>query len=786
MFCRFVARGWGVLTLSVVILVSMPLHAANWLPFGPDGGSARRIEADPSDHTHLYLGAVNGWVYESHDDGATWRRLSRVAKRDDLVLDNIVIDPRDPRHVIVGAFALDQPDGGLFISNDAGKTWASQPEMRGQSIRALAAAPSDPKILVAGTLTGVFRSDDGGAHWKQISPPDSTEIHEVESVAIDPQDPNVIYAGTWHLPWKTTDGGEHWNSIKEGIIEDSDVFSIIVDPQSPKTVYASACSGIYKSDDAGDLFKKVQGIPSTARRTRVLMQDPTNLAVVFAGTTEGLWRSDDSGKTWNRMTGPEVIVNDVEIDRTDSKRVLIATDRGGILASEDGGTTFHPSNSGFSSRQITAMKRDFRHPARVLVGVVNDKEWGGVFESGNGGLNWKQVSDGLSGRDVFSLGQAPDGTMIAGTSHGLFRLDPAAGTWVKVEQTPIALTRPDNAAQGPATPVHPPVPVGRNEYVKSGAAGTARSVPSRLPRRGATAQHRTSASVAKRSIPAKKTHGTVSRRSVAVHGKKGERTKSHIVIAKVNRPAARPVAPPPPRRLTAAVPAGAAAVPTESKGFDGSVYAITTAGQNVLAATSLGLMTSADNGMSWTLSGPDRSDTWRFLASAKTNVVAASLHSLSFSADAGANWSPIVIPEALTQVGAAAVVPSGEIWVGGREGVFVSSDAGHHWETPKNLFVNSVNSIYYDEGANRVMLTTAGYSDLVFLVQLPTKQVTFMNTGWNLRFARPMGDHLIAATPFDGIVIQPRMVTTPMQGDVAPQPGSGAPLNAVNGAPGSP
>jgi len=102
----------------------------------------------------------------------------------------------------------------------------------------------------------------------------------VESIAIDPGDPRIIYAGTWHLPWKTTDGGQHWNSIKEGVIEDSDVFSIIVDPKEPKVVYASACSGIYKSENSGGRFKKVQGIPSTARRTRVLMQDPNHLETV--------------------------------------------------------------------------------------------------------------------------------------------------------------------------------------------------------------------------------------------------------------------------------------------------------------------------------------------------------------------------------------------------------------------------------------------------------------------------------------------------------------------------
>ena len=101
------------------------------------------------------------------------------------------------------------------------------------------------------------------------------ELHEVESIAIDPKDPHTIYAGTWHLPWKTTDGGASWHNIKNGLIDDSDVFSIVINPLQSNIVYTSACSGIYKSETAGELYKKIQGIPSTARRTRVLMIDPT-------------------------------------------------------------------------------------------------------------------------------------------------------------------------------------------------------------------------------------------------------------------------------------------------------------------------------------------------------------------------------------------------------------------------------------------------------------------------------------------------------------------------------
>ena len=73
----------------------------------------------------------------------------------------------------------------------------------------------------------------------------------------------------------------------------------------------------------------------------MLKQDPGNPAVVYAGTTEGLWKSMDEGKEWKRVTNPEVVVNDFcSSDPRNPQRVLLATDRSGVLASDDGAATF--------------------------------------------------------------------------------------------------------------------------------------------------------------------------------------------------------------------------------------------------------------------------------------------------------------------------------------------------------------------------------------------------------------------------------------------------------------
>src|SRR6201994_1665120 len=399
----YIGRTLSSVALLAFLLPNQPAlsQATSWVPVGPDGGDARSFAADPSNAKHMYLGTTNSWIYQSEDGGANWHRLAKLAKTDDLLLDNIVVDASDPKTLLVGAWVVDHPDGGLFISHDSGKTWTAVEAMKGQSIRALTQAPSDPKTLIAGTLRGVYRSQDSGAQWAQITPQGSMDLHEVESIAIDPKDPQTIYAGTWHLPWKTTDGGANWHNIKNGLIDDSDVFSIIIDPTVPNVVYTSACSGIYRSDTAGELYHKIQGIPSTARRTRVLMLDPTNRNTVYAGTTEGLYKTLDGGTTWKRMTGPDVIVNDVFVDPKNDQHVLLATDRSGVLASEDAGATFQASNTGFSQRQVSSILVDAKTPQTIYASVVNDKIYGGVFVSKDAGATWSQQSNGLEGRDVF-------------------------------------------------------------------------------------------------------------------------------------------------------------------------------------------------------------------------------------------------------------------------------------------------------------------------------------------------------------------------------------------------
>jgi photosystem II stability/assembly factor-like uncharacterized protein len=425
-----------IATISVLVFtlwMSAALAAEQpWQPVGPDGGNVRSLAIDPRNPDRIFLGTSAGNLYLSTDKGASWSRFARPANSAEMVLDHIVIDPADSRNIFAAAWNAQLPnsDGELYRSHDAGKTWEIVADLHGKSLRALSIAASDPKILVVGALDGIYRSRNGGHDFERISPANHAEIKNVESIAIDPVNPDVIYAGTWHLPWKTEDGGKTWHNIKKGVIDDSDVFSIVIDRAQPANIFISACSGIYRSDSAGELFRKIQGIPYSARRTRMLQMDPIDHNIVYAGTTEGLWKTIDGGTTWKHMTGSNIIINDVLIDPRQPSRVLLATDRSGVLASDDGGVTFTASNRGFTHRQAAALLVDRSNSNVLYAGVLNDKEFGGVFISRDAGQTWKQNSDGLDGRDVFVLRQAADNTLVAGTDHGIFALPLNVSRWI--------------------------------------------------------------------------------------------------------------------------------------------------------------------------------------------------------------------------------------------------------------------------------------------------------------------------------------------------------------------
>jgi len=398
-------------------------YSADWRTTGPSGGDVRALVIDPNDSDRFYFGTLDGQIYTSTDGARNWRLLANF-NRPQLFVDHIIVDPRNSKVLYVAAHRHKDP-GGFFKSTDGGLTWRQSPELRNEALHSLTQSEQNPDFLIAGTFNGIFRSLDAGETWSPM-PSENTPIH-VESLAIDPRNTNVIYAGTWYLPYKTTDGGKTWRVIKNGIIDDSDIFAIDIDPRSANHIIASACSGIYETRDAGESWHKVQGIPSQSRRTRAILQHPAVPGLVFAGTTEGFWRSGKGGEnnSWMVTTSRQLEINSIAVHQRNPNMVYIGTNNYGVMVSVDGGKNFVPTNNGFSGRFVNAILPDREVANRIYATTINTTTGGGFFfVSTDGGASWQPSIRNMPPRLIgYSILQDEKdaNTIYLGTNLGLYR-----------------------------------------------------------------------------------------------------------------------------------------------------------------------------------------------------------------------------------------------------------------------------------------------------------------------------------------------------------------------------
>lgn len=276
-------------------------RAESWevLERAPQYGDERGLEAiwqlapgHASEPDTLYAGIEPAGLFVSRDRGESWesvRPLNDHATRDTwqpagggLALGSIAVDPRTPDRVYCAVSA-----GGVYRTDDGGQRWLPANHgvladflprpypATGQCVHRLLLHPARPDRLYQQNHCGVYRSDDRGQSWTEISEGLPSEFGY--ALALDPHDPDVAYVipeESSHMRttvdgrlrvFRTRDAGATWEPLTRGLPQAHAYVSILreamtSDALDPCGVYFGTSSGhLFASHDRGDSWRLIAG-----------------------------------------------------------------------------------------------------------------------------------------------------------------------------------------------------------------------------------------------------------------------------------------------------------------------------------------------------------------------------------------------------------------------------------------------------------------------------------------------------------------------------------------------
>lgn len=271
----------------------------------PVAGAIQGFTVHPTDPNVVYVGAVNGGVWKTTNAKAATANWKPVG--DDLPslsISAVAINPLDPNVIFAGSgrlSSLANTGGKLFgvaRSTDAGATWTvTGANIDGdvRSIVPMRAAAGAQQVVVVLSSTGVFRSNDAGASFSAVA---SAVLNGVALTGLvdDPLNSNRLYAGGAGRVFKSEDAGATWAEISTGagfnITADARVLLAVANGEGANVIYAAVIpngvlSSVFRSSDQGANWTAL-GVPTPTIHPgkqgsthAALVGDPQNAMTVY-------------------------------------------------------------------------------------------------------------------------------------------------------------------------------------------------------------------------------------------------------------------------------------------------------------------------------------------------------------------------------------------------------------------------------------------------------------------------------------------------------------------------
>ena len=333
-------------------------------------------------------------------------------------------------------FYMGGVQGGIWRSTNYGQTWVNISDGKipaiATSIGALAVAPSNPKVIYAGTGegdirgdfdtgAGIYKTTDAGTTWHYAG---LSETHTTSSLVIDPNDSDIVYAtslGHVFAPnpergvFKTTDGGKTWSKVLY-VDAGTGGNDIVMDPRDPRILYASMwqerrqpwkltsggpSSGLYKTVDAGAHWTKISSNPGFASGPlgkmgmAVAASDPSVVYAIVQAHEGGVFRSSDGGATWRRVNSEWKLRQRafyymaIYVDPKNAN-VVYAPEVDGLLKSANGGRTWTPAMPPGDHHIVWINPNDTK--------IMLEGDDGGATVSVDGGKTWSTENNQPTGQ----------------------------------------------------------------------------------------------------------------------------------------------------------------------------------------------------------------------------------------------------------------------------------------------------------------------------------------------------------------------------------------------------
>jgi photosystem II stability/assembly factor-like uncharacterized protein len=344
-----------------------------------------------------------------------------------------------------------------------GMRWRLVGPFRAGRVVAVTGTASQPNTFYFGGVDGgIWKTTDAGTVWEPTF--DKEPVGSIGAIEVAPSNPKVIYAGTGESDirsdlasgdgvYKSIDAGKTWTNV--GLRNSRQISRVVIDPSNANHIYIAALGdpygpsserGVFESRDGGITWKKslnkgpnigAADLAMASDAPQVLLASmwnahrvPWSTYAPVAGPGSGLYLSRDGGETWRSLTGNGLPTGDwgriaVGIAAGTNGRRLYAlieiqadAKKSGLYRSDDGGVTWTCLNADprLTSRQwyFATLTVDPRNPDVVYIPNV------ALYRSKDGGKTFSVLRGAPGGDDYHQIWVSPaDPTrMVLGTDQG--------------------------------------------------------------------------------------------------------------------------------------------------------------------------------------------------------------------------------------------------------------------------------------------------------------------------------------------------------------------------------